>query len=247
LNNRIAHIVVTLVALLATSASAVPTLERWATDQTGTLTRAEVDRLDAALRAFEDSTSTQIVFLMVSTIGDASLEDYALRVAEKNGIGTKENDNGALLLVAKDDRLVRIEAGYGLEGALPDAVASSIIRNEIAPRFREGDFYRGAAAGLAAMIQATAGEYSDPGNVSARSADDDGSGTKAIIQVIALVVFFIIFSRIRGKRGGGGGGMIFIGGMGGGSRGGGGFSGGGFGGFSGGGGGFGGGGASGGW
>ena len=232
------------VALLASSASAVPKLERWATDQTGTLTRAELDRLDAALRAFEDSTSTQIVFLMVSTIGGSSIEDYALRVAEKNGVGTAENDNGALLLVAKNDRLMRIEVGYGLEGALPDAVAISIIRNEIAPRFREGDFYRGVAAGLGAIIQATAGEYADPGNVSAR--DDDGSGTKAIIQVIALVVFFIVFSRIRGKRGGGGG-MIFIGGMGGGSRGGGGFSGGGFGGFSGGGGGFGGGGASGGW
>src|SRR5512133_4104413 len=99
---------------------AVPKLVRHMTDLTGTLSGQQVGSLDAKLRSFEDSTSTQIVVLMMPTIGSESLEDFTLRVAEANRVGVKGRDNGALLFIAKDDRRVRIEVGYGLEGVLPD-------------------------------------------------------------------------------------------------------------------------------
>ncbi len=138
---------------------AVPTLMRHATDLTGTLTSQQTETLDARLRAFEDSTSNQIVVLMISTLGSGSVEDYSMRVAEANRIGVKGRDNGALLFIAKDDRRVRIEVGYGLEGALPDITAGQIIRNELGPHFRNGEFYEGINAAVDAMMAATKGEY----------------------------------------------------------------------------------------
>ncbi|MEW6511530.1 MAG: TPM domain-containing protein [Bacteroidota bacterium] len=228
----------------------IPALSRYATDLSGTLTSGELARLERMLRTFDDSTSTQIVVLMVPSMGGGSLEDITLRIAEKNRIGRERKNNGVLLFVAMEDRRIRIEVGYGLEGALPDALTGLIIRREITPHFREGDYYGGIMAGVESIMAAVKDEYRQESREDRR---DWGSLIPALV-VIALLV--MLMSRMRG--GGGGWGMRssglpwIIGGMGGGFRGGGfgGRIGGGSfggGGFSGGGGSFGGGGASGSW
>lgn len=233
-----------LLILLGTAVYAqpeIPQLEQYATDYTNTTTSSEINRLNQALKMVEDSTSNQIVFLMITSLDNYPLERYTYEVASKNGIGTKENDNGALFFVAKEDKRMRIEVGYGLEGALPDALASSILRNEVRPHFRDGNYYAGIANGLNSIIAATAGEYERK----ARQASDDGEGGGFPYGYIIMFILLAIFSRGRGGLGA----LLLLGGMSGGfgGRSGGGFGGGGLGGFSGGGGGFGGGGASGGW
>ncbi|MFO7445515.1 MAG: TPM domain-containing protein [Ignavibacteriaceae bacterium] len=221
----------------------VPELKNYANDFTGTLSSNQLGTLNTRLKSFEDTTSNQLVTLMISTLDDYPIEYYANEVAEKNKIGTAENDNGALLLVAKDDKQLRIEVGYGLEGVLPDALASSIIRNVIVPHFRRDDYYTGISAGIDAIISASAGEYTARPNA---DNEDENPGISTIIFIIIAIIFFFI--RGGRRRTGRGGFIFFPGSMGGykGSRGGG-FGGGSFGGFSGGGGSFGGGGASGGW
>jgi|SRR5690554_1292226 len=217
----------------------VPLLKQYANDFTNTLTSNQIQTLNNRLRTFEDTTSTQLVVLMIATLNDYPIEYYSHEVAQKNKIGTKENDNGALLFIAKNDRKLRIEVGYGLEGVLPDALASSIIRNEIAPHFKREDFYQGITAGINAIILAVAGEY----KIRKERYDDEEEPN--IFPIIFMIIFglWMLFAR-GGRRGRGG--LIYWGGFGGGGRSGG-FSSGGFGGFSGGGGSFGGGGASGSW
>jgi uncharacterized protein len=221
----------------------IPQLKYWANDFTNTLNQGQLSYLNGELKTFQDSTSNQVVFLMISTLGNYPLGYYSMDVAEKNKIGTKEHDNGVLFLVVKQDRKMRIEVGYGLEGALPDALASSIIRNVIKPYFRNGQYYGGIKAGLDAIISAVKGEYT-------AFKQPENEKKKTPIGTILMIIFFIIMFFLRGGRRGLGsfifyGGMLGgLGGFGGSSRGGGG---GGFGGFSGGGGSFGGGGASGGW
>lgn len=214
----------------------IPVLRMWATDLTGTLSSREIENLNQTLRRFEDTTSNQLVFLMIKTLDGFPIEDFALNVSMKNKIGTAKNNNGILLLIVKDDRQLRIEVGYGLEGALPDAMASSIIRNEIIPYFRNNDYYTGITNGLTAIQLAVKGEY---------------TGEPKLIEeepfeyfIIPFIILFIVFSFIL-RKGRKSGGYTYHGGWGGGF--GGRSSGGGFGGFSGGGGSFGGGGASGRW
>lgn len=218
----------------------VPKLERYATDFTNTISSGEIDYLNRDLKTFEDTTSNQLVFLMMSSINNYSLEMFTYEVATENRIGTAENNNGVILFVAKDDRKMRIETGYGLEGALPDALASSIIRNEIAPHFRRDNYFNGVQAGLNAIKLATMGEYKND-----KQDDEDNEGFPIIYFIMFIIIS--ILSSMRKGRGSGLGGLILLGGMGAGRSSGGSFGGGSFGGFSGGGGSFGGGGASGGW
>jgi uncharacterized protein len=230
----------------------VPQLTRRVTDQTNLLSNSEVQSLEAELQQFEEQTSNQIVVLMIQSLNGEDLEDYSMRVSEKNKMGKKGRDNGVLLIIAKDERQMRIEVGYGLEGSLTDALSSEIIRDVIAPHFRDNDYAGGIAAGIQAIEQATKGEYQgEP------QSGRHGRGSIGSFGLIAFIIFFIfirmIFTRAMyvGSRGVVGRGIWWggMGGFGGGGFGGGGFGGGGFGGggFSGGGGGFGGGGASGGW
>ncbi len=116
-------------------------------------------QLEEKLAAFEAETSNQIVVAVFNSLEGGSLEDFSIRLAEKWKLGTKKNDNGVILLIFKDDREVRIEVGYGLEGALPDATAKMIIENEIVPAFRKGDFDGGVEHAVIAIIQSTKGEY----------------------------------------------------------------------------------------
>ena len=119
------------------SAQEFPKLSMYANDFTKTLSNDQINNIDSGLRTFDDSTSNQVVFLMINTLDGFPIDMYTYETAKKNQIGTKENSNGVLFFIAKNDKKLRIEVGYGLEGALPDALASSIIRNDVAPYFRK--------------------------------------------------------------------------------------------------------------
>jgi uncharacterized protein len=241
---------------------AVPALKARVTDLTGTLTPDQAATLEAKLSAFEQAKGSQVTVLIVPTTKPEEIEQYAIRVAEAWKLGRKGVDDGAILLVARDDRKVRIEVGYGLEGILPDATANRIVDEDIVPRFRAGDYYGGIAAGTDRMLRVIEGE---PLPEPERRGTAHGSGGLGqllpLLLIFALVggsilagVVAFVFAIVGGLGGGPGGpggrgwyssrhggGVGFPGGFGGGGFGGGG------GGFSGGGGGFGGGGASGGW
>lgn len=128
-------------------------------DEAHILSQQTVDNLERQLRAYEDSTSNQVAILIISSLSGEVLEDYSLRVAEKWKIGNKKKDNGILLLIAVDDHKMRIEAGEGLEGVLPDVICNRIIRNEIAPNFRKDDYDAGVQTGINAILKAVGGEY----------------------------------------------------------------------------------------
>ena len=136
----------------------VPPLTGHVTDQTGTLTQEQKAILEQTLTAFEARKGTQLAVLMVATTEPETIEQYALRVAEKWKLGRKKVDYGAILLVAKDDRAVRIEVGYGLEGALSDIVSNRIISETLLPRFKAGDYFGGIQAGAEQMIRVVDGE-----------------------------------------------------------------------------------------
>ena len=136
----------------------VPPLTGRVTDQTATLTAEQKAALEQTLQAFEARKGSQIAVLLVSTTAPETIEQYALRVAEQWKLGRKKVDDGAVLLVAKTDRALRIEVGYGLEGALNDATSKRIISEIIAPRFGQGDFYGGITAGVDQIIRVIDGE-----------------------------------------------------------------------------------------
>jgi uncharacterized protein len=147
-------------ALVAVAAAdmAVPPLTARVTDLTGTLAAEERAALEQRLEAFERERGSQIAVLIVPTTAPDSIEEYSIRVAETWKLGRKGIDDGALLLVAKEDRTLRIEVGYGLEGALTDATTKRIVEEVILPRFRERDFHGGVAAGVEAMTRVVRGE-----------------------------------------------------------------------------------------
>lgn len=136
-----------------------PTLSGRVVDDAGILSAETEQLLTHLLAVHEDSTGNQIAVLTTPDLDGEAIEAYALRVARAWELGTAEHDNGILLVVAPNDREVRIEVGYGLEGDLPDAVAARIIRHEIVPRFRENDFDGGVEAGVTAILDALAGSY----------------------------------------------------------------------------------------
>jgi len=148
-----------LISITAAHADvAVPPLTQRVTDLTGTLDGQQVQSLESRLAGFEASKGAQLAVLIVPTTQPETIEQYGIRVVDAWKLGRKNVDDGALLLIAKDDRKLRIEVGYGLEGALNDATANRIIDEIIVPRFKRGDFYAGIESGLAAMMQVVSGE-----------------------------------------------------------------------------------------
>jgi uncharacterized protein len=137
---------------------AVPELKARVTDLTGTLSSGEQSQLESALAAFESRKGSQVAVLLVPTTQPETIEQYGIRVAEAWKLGRKKVDDGALLLIAKDDHTVRIEVGYGLEGILPDAIAKRIIEEDIVPRFKQGDFAGGVRAGANRIMRVIDGE-----------------------------------------------------------------------------------------
>jgi len=137
---------------------AVPSLVGRVVDQTGTLSSGDVASLNQTLRSFEARKGSQIAVLIVPSTEGEAIEQFSLRVAETWKIGRKKIDDGALLVIAKNDRHLRIEVGYGLEGALTDATTKRIIDEEITPKFKTGDFAGGVSAGINRMIRVIDGE-----------------------------------------------------------------------------------------
>jgi uncharacterized protein len=196
------------VALGAGAEVAVPPLTARVTDQTNTLTSEQVGALEQTLQTFENRKGTQIAVLIVPTTGVETIEQYSLRVVEQWKLGRRQVDDGALLIVAKDDRKLRIEVGYGLEGALNDAISNRIIREIIVPRFREGDFYGGIAAGVDQMIRVADGEPLPPPQPRARPGSPDLWKLAPVIFMLAVVLGGILrsaFGRLPGAVVAGGG------------------------------------------
>jgi uncharacterized protein len=147
-----------LAALLAHAQVAVPPLTARVTDLTGTLSGGAVSRIETKLANLEASKGSQIAVLIVPTTQPEDIEQYGIRVEDTWKLGRKGVDDGAYLIVAKNDRRVRIEVGYGLEGALPDAIANRIVTETIAPHFKLGDYDGGVEAGVDQMISVVNGE-----------------------------------------------------------------------------------------
>ncbi|MGV8075438.1 MAG: TPM domain-containing protein [Syntrophobacteraceae bacterium] len=137
----------------------VPALQSHVNDYAGMLSPREAQALEARLTDFEKTDSTQIVILTIPSLDGENLEDFSIRVADAWRIGQKGQDNGAVLLIAKKERKIRIEVGRGLEGKLTDLVSGRIIRNEIAPRFKAGQLDAGISRGVSAIIGVVRGEY----------------------------------------------------------------------------------------
>jgi len=178
----------------------IPKLQDRVTDLAGVLSAEQREELDSKLKEFEVTDSTQIAVLIIPSLEGGSLEDYSIRVADAWKIGQKGRDNGAILLVSLKDRKIRIEAGYGLEATLTDARSSQIIRNEIAPRFRMGDFYGGIDAGVAAMIQATRGAYEASPRPEAGSSRRGSGGLFNLFIILLFPLLWILSAT--GKWGG---------------------------------------------
>jgi uncharacterized protein len=143
---------------LASAQVAVPPLAGHVTDLTATLTPAQKESLEQTLAAFEARKGSQLAVLLLPTTAPEGIDQYALRVAEQWKIGRAKVDDGAILVVAKDDRTLRLEVGYGLEGALSDIVSKRIISDTIVPRFKQGDYSGGIDAGVAQIIRVVDGE-----------------------------------------------------------------------------------------
>jgi uncharacterized protein len=160
-------------------------------DDAGVVSASEARRLDEKLRQLDEETSTQIVVAVFPKLPSPSLEDFTVRTAEAWRVGRRELDNGAIFFVFVEDRAMRIEVGYGLEGALPDALARRILDNEVVPRFRDGDWAGGLEAGIDAIVAAVRGEYTAP------TSDDkpEGPSLAAVLIVVALVILFLLLVR----------------------------------------------------
>jgi uncharacterized protein len=215
------------------------------------LTPEQAQALEAKLLEYADSTTTQIAVITVPSLNDLDESEVALEFLRQWGIGIKGKDNGVVILAATQDHKIRIETGYGLEGAVPDITAKTIIEHDIVPAFRQNNFYRGFDAATNSIILAAAGEYKAPEGYTARNSGNGYSRKGRSFNpfsIILIVIIIIVFSGICGGGGGRGGGYMsrrgyrgglgssILGGMIGGALGGG-FGGGGGGGFGGGGGG----------
>src|SRR2546426_6949537 len=200
---RVAAGAIFLLAGLALAADevAVPPLKARVTDLTGTLTAAQIQTLEGRLRDFERRKGSQIAVLILPSTQPETIEEYSIRVADAWKIGRARVDDGVILVVAKDDRKLRVEVGRGLEGAIPDAVAKRVVSDVIAPHFRSGDFYGGVAAGTDALMKLIEGE----GLPAPRSGVIiDGVHRPIDFQTIFLLFFALvltgaIFGRLFGR------------------------------------------------
>ncbi len=176
------------------------------TDYTNTLSGQQAALLERKLVAFDDSTSTQIAVVIIKSLDGYDVADYGVRLAQKWGIGGKKNNNGILLLVSLGDHKITIQTGYGVEGALPDAIARRIIENEIKPSFKEGNYYQGLEQGTDALMSYTKGEYKND-----QPRKRNAGSNRGLFLIILIIIVIVIISRIN--KGGGGSQVIGGGGQ----------------------------------
>lgn len=176
-----------LCAPWAAAEVAVPSLKARVTDLTGTLQLGQQVALEQTLQAFENRKGSQIAILIVPTTQPETIEQYAIRVVDAWKLGRKGVDDGVLLLIARNDRKLRVEVGYGLEGAIPDAVAKRIVSEIITPHFKQDDYFGGISAGVDRIIKVIEGEPL-PEKKSSRSKDDDDRGDWLAIGFVLAVV-----------------------------------------------------------
>ncbi len=189
-----------LPVLMAQDILPKPNPPRLVNDAANVLSPEQKAILEQKLAALDDSTSNQIAVVLVKTLNDYPIEEYAVKLFRNWGIGNKKTNNGVLLIAAIDDRKIRIEVGYGLEGAIPDITTASIIRNDIVPNFKEGNYYHGIDQAVESITKAAAGEY----KVKRDRQSNRGSGGSIITFLIILAVVIILVAG----GGGGGGGMM---------------------------------------
>lgn len=154
------------------------------TDYTNTLSAEQQRSLEEKLVAFNDSTSSQVAVVIMSSVGNYDISDYAVQLYNQWGIGQKQKNNGVLILVAKDDRKVFITTGYGMEGVLPDALCKRIVNNDILPNFKAGYYYQGIDAAVNSIMSIVKGEY---------SAEEYMQGKKEKFPLFGVLLAIIIF------------------------------------------------------
>lgn len=180
-----------------------PNPPRLVNDMADMLSAEEEAALEQKLVNYNDTTSTQIAIVTITSIGGYDINQYAAQLGEKWGVGGAEFDNGVIILVAEKEQRVAIQTGYGMEHLIPDAIAKRITEGTLKPSFQQGEFYKGLNEASNLIISLASGEYqADP----AAAGGEDGGGTSILaIIIIALVVLFILSKFGRGGRGGGGG------------------------------------------
>jgi len=231
---RLGALLLLLISLPVFSAISFPELTGRVVDNADMIDAATEQQLTQMLAAHEQNSTNQVVVVTVNDLQGTTIEDFGYQLGRTWGIGQKDADNGALLLVAKDERKVRIEVGYGLEGVLTDAISANIIHAVILPKFKQAQFNDGIKEGAQAILAALGNDY----QMRETSRDEERDSVILIVIFIAIFVVLPFLLLVMDATGGRRGGFIGGGGFGGGGLGGG---------FGGGGGGFGGGGASGGW
>lgn len=206
LNSYLAFLFLFLISSTASALDA-PALKGRVNDYGNMLSPSTEQQLDTLLGELERTDSTQIVILSIPSLEGDSIENFSIRVAEKWKIGQKNKDNGAILVISKNDRKLRIEVGYGLEGSLTDLVSGKIIRDVMVPYFKRGDFDAGISNGVQAMILAVRGEFkADAGPAQQQHHRSSGSG---IIPVLAVLFLINMMGRVRKPLGMISGGILF--------------------------------------
>lgn len=196
---KIAGVAITALLCVAVHAQGpLPANDGWVTDLAGLLSPQQEQALEALMESYRQGSGDEIALLTVPDLGGRSLEGYALDVSRDWGLGEKDKNNGALLLVAKKERKIRIEVGRGLEGSITDSISGRIIRDAIAPEFKQGRPYDGLRAGIEAMHAAAGGDYS-------KIPEQRGRRSRGGLGLLPLLLIFFVLPRLLGRRGGGGG------------------------------------------
>jgi uncharacterized protein len=178
---------------VAWAQSPPPAPEHYLNDYAGLVGAADAQRLDEKLRRFDQETSSQVLVVIYPELPSPSLEDFTVRAAQSWRVGRKKLDNGVVLFVFVKERKARLEVGYGLEGALPDAMAHRIIDERLAPAFKAGRYAEGLEAAIDAVLAATRGEYT----ASPPPSEHGGGGSILVLLFLFVPVFFILSSRLR--------------------------------------------------
>jgi uncharacterized protein len=195
-----------LLPVLAQDQDFPPKPNRLVSDFANMLEPPEEQALEQKLRNYNDTTSTQIAVVTMKSIGGYDVADYAIRLANKWGIGGKANNNGILILVALQERAMFITTGYGMEATVPDALAKRIVERTLKPRFRNEQYYQGLDEATSLIISLASGQYQAP-----EQAQEEGQGSGSVIWIILIVLVILFLARRgRGGRGGRGGGRTLM-------------------------------------